>query len=437
MYRKITLLLLSFTLAFSLQAQKDMSLADCVGYALANHSEIRIADLSMKDAEWQIKENRSVAYPQIGLGLHLNHFLLQPSIPGEALGFENPNDPDQELTFALKNDIGASLTLNQLLFDNKYLATIKAAKMYKDYAAIQYKGTVEKLRNRVTDAYVPALVVAEAVRVLDKNIESQSKLVFETEANYKAGFVEQLDVDRLQYALSDFKTDREALVRQRQKLTDLLKFTMNMPMSDSITLTDDVDKLLAIYGDINPEEQLDYMNRPDYVAILKARELNDIQTDAFRKDWWPVLSFFGSYDPVYQGNDRLYFIPSAIIGVNLSMPIYDGGYYKAKEERSMIQAMKVEENKRLLTQSYDLQIETARKDYHSTKQKMEDQKRNLELAERIFATSETKFKQGLGSSFEVTQAQAGLYKSQADLVNARFDFLKSLVSFKEALGKNL
>ncbi len=436
MYRKITLLFISLTTLFSLHAQKNMSLADCVAYALANHSDVRIAELSMKDAEWQIKENRSVAYPQLGLGLHINHFLQQPSIPGEALGFEDPNNPDQKLTFALKNDIGASFTFNQLLFDNKYLATIKAARMYKDYAAIQYQGVVEKLRNKVTDAYVPALVVAEAIRVLDKNISSQEKLVFETGANYKAGFVEQLDVDRLQYSLSDFKTDREALIRQRQKLTDVLKFTMNMPLGDSINLVDDVDKLLAIYGDINPDEQLDYMNRPDYVAVLKARELNDIQTDAFRKDWWPVLSFFGSYDPGYQGNERLYFIPSAIIGVNLSMPIYDGGYYKAKEQRSMIQAMKVDEQKKQLTMAYDLQIETARKDYFSTKQKMEDQARNLQLAERIFATSETKFKQGLGSSFEVTQAQAGLYRSQANLVNARFDFLKSLVSFKEALGKN-
>ena len=67
---------------------------------------------------------------------------------------------------------------------------------------------------------------------------------------------------------------------------------------------------------------------------------------------------------------------------------------------------------------------------------MEDRELSLNLAERIFETSETKFRQGVGSSFEVTQAQAGLYRSQADLVNARFDYLKSLVAFKQALGKN-
>ncbi|HQW02496.1 MAG TPA: TolC family protein [Saprospiraceae bacterium] len=433
MYRRITLLLTSFLSFLVLYGQRSMSLSDCMDYALANHAEIRIAEYNMKDADWQIKENRAVAFPQIGLGLHANRFIQQPALPAEALGF---GEPGQKITFALKNDIGGTISFNQLLFDNKYIATIKAAKMYKDYAAIQFQGVVEKLRNRVTDAYIPALVVAEGVRILDKNIESQKKLVFETKANYQAGFVEQLDVDRLEYALTTFETDRESLIRQRDKLIDVLKFTINMPNAEEITLLDDVDRLLAIYGDINIEEKLDYMNRPDYVASLKATELNDIQTDAFRKDWWPVLSFFGSYDPTFQGNDELFWIPSAIVGVQLNMPIYDGGYYKAKEERSVIQSLKVVEQRKMLTMSYDLQIETARKDYYSTKQKMEDREQSLNLAERIFETSETKFRQGVGSSFEVTQAQAGLYRSQADLVNARFDYLKSLVAFKQALGKN-
>lgn len=433
MIQRITSILFFLFLTLVSRSQESMSLNDCIAYAMANHVDIRIAELNKKDAQWQVKENSSVAYPQINLGVDFSHFIQPPALPAEALGF---GDPGQKIQFTLTNNFSGALTLNQIIFDNQYIATIKAAKMYKDYVDIQFNGVVEKLRNRVTDAYIPALVVAEAVRVLDKNIAAQDKLVSDTKANYKAGFVEQLDVDRLEYLLASFKTDREALIRQQEKLTDVLKYTMNMPVSQSITLEDDVDVLLARYGDINPEEQIDYMNRPDYVAVLKALDLNSIQTDALHKFWWPKMSFFGSYNPSFQGNDRLYWIPSSMIGVQLSMPISNGGYYRAKEERSMIQALKVEEQKRLLTQTYDLQLETARKDYHSTKQKMEDKEKNLDLAQRIFDSAETKFRNGLGSSFEVTQAQAGLYQSQGDLVNARFDFLKSMVAFKQALGKN-
>jgi len=64
MYRTITALVVSVFIIVSLRAQENMTLANCIDYALANHSDIRIAELSMKDAEWQIKENRSVAYPR-------------------------------------------------------------------------------------------------------------------------------------------------------------------------------------------------------------------------------------------------------------------------------------------------------------------------------------------------------------------------------------
>lgn len=316
------------------------------------------------------------------------------------------------------------------------MASIKAARMYKDYAAIQYDGVEEKLINQVTDAYIPALVVAEGITVLEKNIANQIKLVNDTRANYQAGFVEQLDVDRLEFSLSAFETDLESLVRQRDKAIEYLKFVINMPTTDTLILTDDIDKLLERYDDINPTESVDYKNRPDYLATLKARQLSDIQTDAYSKYWWPVVNAFISYDPSFQGNSELYWIPSSVVGLQLTMPIFDGGYYRALKERSNIQSLKVDQQTRILSMSYDLEVETARNDYFSTKQKLADKERNLILAEKIFNTSETKFKEGVGSSFEVTQAQLGLYQSQADHVNARFDFLRSLVAFKQALGKN-
>ncbi len=433
MNRKITLLLIFSLSVLMLQGQGKMSLAECVDYALDNHAQIRIAELNIQDATWQIKENSAVAYPNINLGVHYNYFLQQPSIPSEALGF---GAPGESITFALKKDIGASISATQLIFNNSYLASVKAAKMYKDYVAIQFDGTVEQLSNQVTDAYMPALVIEEGINVLEKNIKNQKQLVNDTKANYTAGFVEQLDVDRLVFSLSAFETDLESLVRQRDKAIEYLKFVINMPSKDTLSLSDDINKLLMMYDNINPVETVDYLNRPAYVANLKARELNDIQTDANRKYWWPVIEAFAAYDPTYQGNDELYWIPSSIVGVRLSMPIFDGGYHNALKERSMIQSLKVDQQNRLLTMGYDLAVETARNDYFSTKQKLADKERNLILAEKIFNTSETKFKEGVGSSFEVTQAQLGLYQSQADHVNARFDFLNSLVAFKQALGKN-
>lgn len=433
MYRRLILMFMAFAFSFSIKGQEAMSLSDCIDYALANHTDVRLANLKMNDAEWQIKENRSVAFPQLNLGMSYSHYIQIPALPAEALGF---GEPGQKIKFALENSLAGTVSFNQLLFNNSYLATIKAAKLYKEYVTIQLSGTVEKIRNSVTDAYMPALVITEGVTILDKNIENQEKLLKETKANYTAGFVEQLDVDRLDFALSKLQTERESLVRQRDILLDALKYAMNKPIHDEITLTDDIDKLLVSYGDLNPEEELNLMNRPDYVATLKARELADVQVSGYRKYWVPKLSFYASYNPSFQGNEELFWIPSAIAGLQLSMPIYDGGWARAKTERSVIQALQVDEQKNKLVLAYDLQMETARKQYYSTKQKLSDQERNLDLAERIYNASQTKFTQGVGSSFEVTQSQYGLYQSQGALVNARYDYLSAIVALREAWGKN-
>jgi outer membrane protein len=200
-------------------------------------------------------------------------------------------------------------------------------------------------------------------------------------------------------------------------------------------LADDLSTLLDTYADINADEQLDYNARPDYATLLKLRELSQVQVDLYDKDWLPTVGLFASYDPSFQGNDKLFWIPSAIAGVSVTMPIYDGGLSKAKQERAIIDALKVEEQTSMLLRAYDLEIDNARNRYKNAVQKVADQERNLALAQRIQRTSEIKFKSGVGSSFEVTQAQAALYQAQGSLVQARFELLQSIVAFNKALGK--
>ena len=428
----LAMLFLLLTTQF-VNGQKTMSLSEAIDYAMSNHPDVRIAQLNVRDAEWQIKENRATALPSVNLGINYSYFIQQPGLPAEALGF--PGEPGQKLRFALRNNLAGKISVNQLVFNNSYLYGIKAAKLYRDYVALQLEAVKEKLRQSVRDAYLPALLVTESVAVLDSNIDNQLKLLSETKAIYDAGFAEQLDVDRLDLISSTLRTERESLLRQRDMLLEVFKFSINMPVTEEIVLSDDLSALLEDYADINVDEQLDYNARPDYVTLLKLRELSQVQVDLYDNDWLPTVGLFASYDPSFQGNDKLYWIPSAIAGISVSMPIYDGGLSKAKQERAIIEAIKVEEQTGMLLRAFDLEIENARSRYQNAVQKVADQERNLALAKRIQNTSEIKFKAGVGSSFEVTQAQAALYQAQGLLVQARFELLQSIVAFNKALGK--
>ena len=413
-------------------AQRTMSLEDCVAFALTNHPQIKLAQLEIRDADWQIKENTAVALPQLTAGINYQYFVQQPALPAEALGFSA--DPGTKFTFALRNNLSGTLALNQLLFNNTYLQGIKAAKEYRKYVGLKMKAVETALRNSVTDAYLPALIISENIGILNKNIAVQEKLLAETQAVYKAGFVEQLDVDRIEFATTTLRTERDNLVRQRDILIDLLQFSMHMPVEEEIVLADDMTQLLMQYADANPDAELSYQDHAEYVAVLKAHELSEIQVELYAKHWLPSLSAFAQYQPSYQGNDALYWIPSAVVGLQLNIPIYDGGFARAKKERAIVTSDQVQIQKSTLEQAYDLELATARKRIQNARVRVANEENNLNLAQRIYDTAQTKFQAGVGSSLEVTQALAGLYQSQGLLIQARYELLQSRIAVKRALG---
>ena len=158
----------------------------------------------------------------------------------------------------------------------------------------------------------------------------------------------------------------------------------------------------------------------------------------------PTVAAFAQYQPGYQGGygssdsdnfNNWYFIPSAIAGVSVSLPIWDGGGTNARKQRAMITLQGVEIQKQMLENAMSLELDAARKQYQSAAERSVSRQKNLELAQRIYDTTQTKYKAGVGSSFEVTQAEQGLYAAQQALMSARFDLLNARLAIKKALGQ--
>ena len=429
-----TLLLLGGLLSPS-QAQQAMSLDDCIQYALANAPDIKVAQLQVLDADWRIKENTSTALPQFSGSLAYQYFIQRPGIPANALGF---GSSDEKIAFSAIHSLTPTLSYNQLFFSNSYRVAKKAAQYYRNYVEQQLNVTKRAIHNQVVDAYLPALLISDNLATLDKNIANLDKMLSETRAINQAGFAEQLDVDRLDLSLSTLRSERGNLVRQREIVVNALKFSMGMPVGQDIALTDDVQKLMTLHTDADFTSELNLMNRPEYIQLLKGRELSALEVELNSKTWMPSISGFIQYQPGYQGgfgdDTKWFFIPSAVAGVSVNVPIWDGGGAKARRERAFINLQTLDAQKQTLENGIALEVENARKQYTNAQERVANQQKNLDLAQRIYDTTQTKYKAGVGSSFEVTQAEQGLYTAQQNLMQARYDLLSARISIKKALG---
>ena len=421
-----------WALAHGAYAQQPVkNLTDCIQYAYENSPELKIAQLKVSDAEWQVKENKAYGYPQLTGGLGYQYFIKVPAVPASALGF---GTGDERIAFQLRNNISGDVGVNQLLFSNDYLLGLRAAKIYRELAEEQLSTTKRTVRNQVIDAYLPALIITESVNILDKNIGNIQTLLRETAATQEAGFSEQLDVDRLQLSISTLQSQRSNLLRQRETVINALKFTMGYPVADPLEVTDSVDRLLAEYGVGDTTQQLSLTNRPEYRQVLKARELQTLDIERYTRPWMPVVSGFANAQGSYQGNDELFWVPSSLAGVSANVNLWDGGITKAKRERSRVALAEVEQQQVQLENALALEVENARKTYISAIEDVRNRQENLRLAEKIYNTTQIKYKAGVGSSFELVSTEQQLFDAQRLLLDAQYQLLSAWTDFKQALA---
>ena len=123
-------------------------------------------------------------------------------------------------------------------------------------------------------AYYSVQVAVERAKVLDLNIERLDTLMRDTRATFEAGFVEKLDVDRLEVQLNNLKTERQKVQNLIELSYTLLKYQMGMTLTDQIVLTDMVDESNANNLPASISNAVDYAKRIEYSISVSYTHLD-------------------------------------------------------------------------------------------------------------------------------------------------------------------
>jgi outer membrane protein TolC len=121
-------------------------------------------------------------------------------------------------------------------------------------------------------------------------------------------------------------------------------------------------------------------------------------------------------------------------GVSISIPVFDGLQTHYKTQQAKLKLQKTENDMESLQLAIDLQIQSSQISLKNSLAAMDSQKKNMELAEEVLTAAKTKYKQGVGTSLEVTTAETSLLEAQTNYFNALYDALVSKVDYDKANG---
>ena len=131
-------------------------------------------------------------------------------------------------------------------------------------------------------------------------------------------------------------------------------------------------------------------------------------------------------------NSRYYYF--SLIGLQLTVPIFNGFLRTNQLREAKLNVEKSQNNIEFLKQTIDFQVAQSRTSLKNAVLQAESQHRNLDLANDVLDLSEKKYKAGVGSNMEVTQAQTDQLRAQTNYFNALLDVINAEADLKKALG---
>ncbi|MBC8173936.1 MAG: TolC family protein [Chitinophagales bacterium] len=438
MYKQLKVLMIVLCVPAVVFAQQSFTLQQAQDYGVQNNIATKTAALDILGAEATVGERLSVGLPQLSASVDYQNFLKLPTslIPAEFFGGEAGEFA--EVQFGTKQNVTAGLSFSQLIFNGSWLVGLNAAKTYVGLIEGQQKLSESEVKKNIEIAYYTALISAESETIWQKNIENLSKTLTEVKAMNKEGFVEEIDVDRLQISLSNLQTNLENVQRQTDLAKTYLKFQMGMDVNTEIILADSLngaqDNFVALENDQH------YLNRPEFEILETTRILNELNVKVNKAGYLPSLVLIGSYQQNAQRNEFDFFnanqpwFETALVGVSLQIPIFDGLQKKNAIENAQIGLQKAELIQRNATQGILLEIEKTKTDYLNAQNELNNQLSNIQLAEKIYNVSMVKYREGVGSSLELTTAESALYQIQGAYIGALFNYLSAQTNLKKALG---
>lgn len=439
---KRILLILLILSSFNLKSQSQkLSLSECIDLAIENNENLKNSILEEKISKALSNEYLSIGFPQINFdgGIKYNH-----EVPKSLLDISRfmpgvPEGTEQEVQFGQAYDGRVDLFVNQMIFNGSYFVGLSAAKELVKLSEKMTERNVIDIHESVSKAYYTTLNTKSRVDLVDSNIDRLDALLKQTKSLYENGFVEKLDLDRIQVSFNNLKSEKIKADRLYDLSLAVLKFQIGISVDKKIELIEEFNEELvtAFTFDLN---EFDYSKRIEYSILQTDKNLKFYELKNNRSQYLPQV--YANYNYGYNtsaSQSNIFFESDrwkkfGTFGLQVIVPIFDGFLKRSRINQSKFKIEQVENQMLFLERSINLQINQSLAAYQNSKESLKIASENLVLAQDVYFASEKKYAQGVGSNLELIDSNNSLKIAQNQYYNSLYESIISIIDIKKTLG---
>ena len=393
------------------------------------------AQANFRAIKENIPQTRSRMLPSINAGVSTTKSEID--FPGATDA--NPFSPTfgQSIPGESYNENGWNASLRQSIINVSNWASLKSAQSSVKAAEYDLKQTEQELIIRVVRAYMNVLRAQDYLDTSNAEVTAVNRQLEQVQQRFDVGLVAITDVLESQAAYDS------ALVRKIQADGDQGIFFQTLSTLTGITYEklNRVSETLPIINP-NPFQEAVWVKtaQEENLGILSAAEqLNSARKNmrAKRSERLPTVegivnkSHNVSGGRNFFGSDTTDFTS---FGLQLSLPIYNGGITRSRVKQAAAQADQANEllNNQRLTVIRDTRnlYRAVATDVVRVRARLKAIKSSTSALEAV----ETGYEVGTRNVVDVLQAQQRLFSSQFDYADSRYNYIINLMALKQAAG---
>ena len=439
--KKITALILMFILTIGMvipqtgNGELSMTLKEAQEYVLENNRMIISAKLDVQASRMALWETISAGLPKVeGTGSFTDNLKLMTTLlPGEFFGQPGTKIP---VTFGSQFNSGASIQASMVLFSVPFYIGIETTKVANKLSEESLEKSELDVKESVSTTYYLILVSERSLDIINSNLGNLHEILEATRAMYTVGMAEQTDVDQMVSNVTMVENSRSSLERAIEVNYNLLRFQLGVEAGTRIILKETLESLTKeIDVQALLSQEFDHTQNVDYRLMEGQEQMSSLNLKTQKASVFPTLAGFYNYGTNGMGDkiSEQRWFQNSMAGLSLTVPIFASGQKYASISRARINLEKARETKEMVTDQLLLQEKQLRFNLVNANLQYKSQKENVDVSRRVYESTENKFKQGMASSLELTQANNLYLQAENNYVSA----LMNLLQTKTALDKLL
>lgn len=414
-------------------SQQEMSLKNCVDFALKNHLNNSIARNEVLMADEKAKEALAGYLPQVNVNVAFDDNLKRQVsvIPAGAF---SPNEI--RVQFGNQYNTNATAQLDQVIYDKSMLLGLKAAEPNKQLAVLKKEQVEDNLIYSTSNAYFQVLVYIEQEKITLENEKKYRELLDILKLRLEKGVIKKTDVDRTKATLNNILSQKSIIQANKEVALNRLKNVIGMPLNEDIKVLE-----LSNYESqtqIEKDNALDVNNIADYKILGSNIMLLELDVKRKQAAFLPTVSGYGRYGLMSFGNEfgksLTNWIDFSAIGLKVNVPIFSGYRKNSQLKQSEISLLNARTNQRLTMENLNLAFRNSSSMIQKSQSDLKINIENLDFAKSVFESSTLEYQKGVSTLSDLLNADYSYKEAQSNYVTSLINFLGTRLEYEKSKG---